>query len=230
MIKRILLLAFLIASIQANAQPYKTIKPFKPYKWMFGVLWNGLEDDGNKFGGMFDVNRSWNLKPYPTALTIDRYFVYGWSAELGMNFGQYTTNKLVNDSTGISGINLSADFHGKYSFYNLYAPRARWIDPYVVLGPGITYRTGTADQFAVTTNIGGGVNLWFVNWMGIRMSATAKFSVFPGIWETPNNYLQYNAGLVFRTPDNATYKNPNRRKQHKWTKKQPKKYKQKGGH
>lgn len=230
MVRFSLILLISFVSLQAHAQPYKTIKPFKPYKWMFGLHWYGLEDDGNKFSGMFDVNRSWNIKPFPTMLTVDRYFVYGWSAEASLAYGQYTTNKLVNDTTGVSGMNLSFDINGKYSFYNQYAPRARWIDPYLVAGIGFTYRTGTADPYVPTVNLGGGINFWVVNWMGVRLSSTAKLGVYPGFWDTHNNYMQFNAGIVFRTPDNAAYKNPNRKKQHKWTKKQPKKYKKKGGH
>jgi len=195
---------------------------------MFGIQWSAIDDDGNKFGNIFNVNQSWNLKPYPTMLTVDRYILYGWSAELALNYGQYAGNRIVNDSMNVTGLNLSADLHAKYSFYNLYAPNARWIDPYVMLGGGITYRTGTGDTFAPTVNLGGGVNFWFVNWMGIRLSAVAKFAVAPTFWDTPNNYLQYNAGIVFRTPDQKVNSYNNKRR-HKWTSKRSRKYKKKGG-
>lgn len=228
MLKKTLFLIVTLVTVQAYAQPYKTVRPYKPYKWMFGIHWSAIEDDGNKFGGMFNVNQSWNLKPYPTMLTIDRYFLYGWSAELSANYGQYAGNRLVNDSLNVTGINLSVDLNAKYSFYNLYAPSARWIDPYLVAGVGYTYRTGTADTHVPTVNLGGGVNFWFANWMGIRLSSTAKFGVFPGFWDTPNNYLQYNAGIVFRTPDQSTHRSPNKR-QHKWVSKRSRKYKKKGG-
>lgn len=228
MLKRTLFLVLILVTVQAQAQPYKTVKPFKPYKWMFGLHWSALEDDGNKFSGMFDVNQSWNIQPFPTMLTIDRYFVYGWSAEMSMAYGQYKGNRLVNDSLNVTGINLSVDLNAKYSFYNLYAPNARWIDPYLIAGVGFTYRTGTGDPYVPTVNIGGGLNFWFVNWMGIRLSSTAKFGVFPGFWDTPNNYLQYNAGIVFRTPDQM--KNSyDSKKRHKWTQKRSKKFKKKGG-
>jgi hypothetical protein len=228
-LKRTLLLTVMLVTVQAYAQPYKTIRPYKPYKWMFGIHWSAIEDDGNKFGGMFDVNQSWNLKPYPTMLTIDRYFLYGWSAELSANYGQYSGNRLVNDSLNVTGINFSADLNAKYSFYNLYAPNARWIEPYIVAGAGFTYRTGSdADQNVITANLGGGLNLWFADWIGIRLSSTAKFGVFPGFWDTPNNYLMYNAGIVFRTPDQSTNSYSNK-KRHKWTNKRSRKYKKKGG-
>ncbi|MDB4075153.1 hypothetical protein N9529_02165 [Crocinitomicaceae bacterium] len=231
MLKYLFIATLIFIPFSSYAQPYKTIKPYKPYKWMIGLHWTAVDDDGNKFGNIFDVNNSWNIKPFPTRFTLDRYFVYGWSIEMAVSYAAYTPDILVNDSTGREGINLSIDFNAKYSFYNLYAPRARWIEPYLIAGVGFTYRTGTADPYVPTVNLGGGINLWIVNWFGIQLSSTAKFAVYPKVWDTKSNYLQHNAGLVFRTPDKAKQKNQNSRKQHKWTNKQPKKIKRrKGGH
>jgi hypothetical protein len=230
MFKNLFFLSAFLISFGAQAQPYKTIKTYKPYKWMIGLHWTAIDDDGSGIKNSFDVNNAWNLKPFPTRFTLDRYFIYGWSAEMAMSFAQYSSDNLVNGSTGISGINLSIDFNGKYSFYNLYAPKARWFDPYLFAGIGFTYRTGTADPYVPTVNLGGGINFWIVNQFGIRISSNAKFGVFPKIWNTNNNYLQHNVGLVFRTPDNPKHKNPNDKKRHKWTNKQPKKLKRKGGH
>lgn len=229
MLKALILSSLIFIAFGAGAQPYKTIKPFKPYKWMIGVHWTAVEDDGNKFGGLFDVNQSWNIKPFPTRFTLDRYFVYGWSVEMALSYAAYTPSKLVNDSTGREGINLSADFNAKYSFYQLYAPNARWIDPYLLAGAGFTYRTGTADMYVPTVNLGGGVNFWFGNIIGIQLSSVAKFAVYPAFWDTKSNYLQHNIGIVLRTPDKASYKQSNR-KNHKWTQKKTRNRKRKGGH
>jgi hypothetical protein len=230
MLKRLFLIIIVFVSTSALAQPYKTIKPYKPYKWMFGLHWSAIDDDGSKFGNNFDFNNSWNIKPFPTRFTLDRYFVYGWSAEMALTYGEYSPSKIVNDSTGREGINLSIDFNGKYSFYNNYAPRMRWFDPYFIGGVGFTYRTGTADMYVPTVNLGGGINFWFVNWMGIRISSNAKFAVYPKVWDTKSNYFQHNAGIVFRTPDKTSYRYPNNKKQHKWTKQRQRKFKKKGGH
>ena len=229
MLKNIFLATIIFTAFGAYAQPYKTIGVYKPYKWMIGVEWTAVDDDGNKFGNLFDAGNSWNIKPYPTRFTLDRYFIYGWSSELALSYAEYTPNKLVNDSTGRQGINFSADIGLKYSFYNSYAPRARWIDPYLMLGIGFTYRTGTADMYVPTVNLGGGINFWIVEQLGIQVSSNAKFAVYPTFWNTKSNYLQHNIGLVFRIPDKSKHKNPNRNKQHKWTKRH-KKFKKKGGH
>src|SRR5690606_30546500 len=61
------------------AQPYKTIKPYKPYKWMFGVHMSVIEDDGNKLGNPFDIQNTWHYLPYPSRITVDCYINYGWS-------------------------------------------------------------------------------------------------------------------------------------------------------
>lgn len=135
MTRNLLFIICFLSSFGAFAQPYKTVRVYKPYKWMLSADWSAIDDDGSKFTKVFDFNNSWNVKPFPTRLTLDRYFIYGWSAEGALSYAEYTTSKLVNDSTGISGMNFSFDLAGKYSFYQLYAPSARWIDPYFSILP-----------------------------------------------------------------------------------------------
>jgi len=227
--KNLLIIASMVITHLAYAQPYKTIKVYRPYKWMFGLHWAVVEDDGYKFDNLFDANKSWNIAPFPTQLTVDRYFIYGWSMEFGARYTEYLDSKLINDTTGVSGMNFSFDINGKYSFYNSYAPRARWIDPFVTFGVGYTYRDVVVDPHVPTVNLGGGINFWIINPLGIRISSQAKFAVYPTVWETHGNYLQHTIGIVFRTAWEKGYKNPNSKKQHKWTKKQTR-YKKKGGH
>lgn len=222
-------LALLFVLSPCFAQPYKTVKIQKPYRWMIGLQWSAIDDNGDKFGKLFDVNNSWNAMVFPSHLTVDRYFIYGWSMEFGATYSQYKAGKLINDSTNVSGTFFSFDANAKYSFYQLYAPRLRWIDPYLTAGLGYTFRQQGAAQHAPTVNLGGGVNFWIVNNVGIRLSSQAKFGVYPGFWETPENYLQHSAGLVFRWGENGKHTNGEfGRKKAKWGHKK-RRYKQKGG-
>ena len=66
-------LIFLGFSNVALTQPYKTIQGYKPYKWMFGLHWNVVEDDGSKFAGLFDSQNAWNMMTFPTKFTADKY-------------------------------------------------------------------------------------------------------------------------------------------------------------
>lgn len=224
------ILVFLVFAQTASAQPYRTIGTFKPYKWMIGVSWSAIDDNGSKFGKLFDVNNSWNLLPYPTTVTVDRYFKYGWSMEFGATYSKYKLGKLINDSTNVQGTFFNFDVNAKYSFYQLYAPSARWIDPYLIAGVGYTYREEGAATHAPTANIGGGINFWIYKGIGIRLNSTAKLGVYPGFWETPENYLHHSAGLVFRFGAGKRNKNKefNRRK-NKWIHKGGRRHKQKGG-
>jgi len=130
------IIPFLLFAFVGFSQPYKTIKVYKPYNWMFGVHWTAVDDNGDKFGRLFDVGGSWNIRPFPTRVTADKYFKYGWSLEMAGSYTEYRAGKLINGSTDVSGIFAAFDVNGKYSFYQMYAPRARWIEPYLtwVLG------------------------------------------------------------------------------------------------
>ncbi|MFT5859353.1 MAG: OOP family OmpA-OmpF porin [Flavobacteriaceae bacterium] len=228
-IKKVLSSLFIIALIgTSSAQPHKTIKVFKPYKWMIGAHWSAIDDNGSKFGKLFDVKDSWNLLAYPSRLTVDRYFVYGWSMEYVATYSQYKTGKLINDSTIFAGTFFSFDVNGKYSFYQKYAPRARWMEPYFTFGLGYTYREQGAATHAPTVNLGMGLNFWVYKGIGIQLHSTAKFGVYPGVWETPENYLQHSAGIVVRFNGSKSQNSAFHKKKNGWAHKS-KRYKEKRG-
>ncbi len=210
------------------AQPYKTLKVYKPYKWMIGVHWAAIDDNGSKFERLFDVNQSWNVLAYPSRVTVDKYFKFGWSMEGALTYTQYKSGKLINDSTHFSGTFFSFDVLGKYSFYHTYAPRARWIDPYLTFGVGYTYREQGSAQHAPMVVAGGGVNFFLLPFLGIQLRSTAKFGVYPGIWETPENYLEYTAGIVYRIRGKKNTNGDFSRRKNKWIHGN-KRYKDKGG-
>ena len=54
---------------------------------------------------------------FPTRIFVDKYIYNGWSVDGGIGFQKYDPSKLVNDSLGITGSMISADFSLKYSFY-----------------------------------------------------------------------------------------------------------------
>lgn len=222
------LLFIITLSFSGLSQPYKTVKVYKPYKWMIGVHMSVIEDDGEKLGNPFDVSNTWHYLPYPTRLTVDRYFNYGWSIEGAASYNQYQETLRVNDTTGIEGSNFSFDISGKYSFYNLYAPRHRWIEPYLTFGVGYTYRDALNVEHVPTVNLGGGLNIWVLKQWGLQLTSRAKLSAYPFFWESDASYSQHTAGIVYRTKPSRPY-TPNRKKQHKWTHKNTK-FKRKGGH
>lgn len=229
----LLVFSFLTISITAFCQPYKTIKPYAPYKWMIGVHWSVIEDDGNQLGDLFNVGKSWNYMYFPTKITLDRYLRYGWSLEGSATYMQYLPGKTVNDTTGLASMFMCVDVNGKYSLYNQYAPRARWIEPYFTFGLGYTYRSSAhVAPHVPTLNLGLGVNIWFVHSFGMQIHTNGKLGLWPGFWDSGfhTNYFQHSAGFVFRWSGKDKNRNSEfGKRKHKWTRKNER-YKKKGGH
>ena len=229
--KLLLLSTFILAYGFAMAQPYKTIKTFKPYKWMLGVHWSVIEDDGNQLGDLFNVASSWNYQYYPTKLSLDRYLRYGWSLEASATYNTYLPGKRVNDTTGLASIFFCADVNGKYSLYNLYAPRMRWIEPYFTFGLGYTFRSSAAVAPHVPTlNLGLGFNVWFHKNVGLQIHTNGKLGLWPGFWDSGlhTNYFQHSAGIVARWGGGRKSNNAFSKKKHKWTRKTQRHKKNKG--
>ena len=228
--KLLILFSIIFVFTKLSAQPYKTIKPYAPYKWMIGVSWTAIDDDGRKIDGLFDYATSLNYLPYPTRVSLDRYFRYGWSAEASATYMTYLPGKLVQDTIGLAGLLFSFDVNGKYSFYTKYAPRARWIEPYLTFGVGYTYRSNAlVAQHVPTLNLGLGLNFWFTKNIGIQLNSSGKFGIYPGFWDSHTSYFQHSAGIVFRFKSKSNNNNDFHRPKNKWTK-ENRRYKQKGGH
>jgi len=228
--KLIPFLLFTFIWCNAFTQPYKTIKKYTPYDWMVGISWSVVEDDGRPFTGMFDVGSSWNYLLYPTRISVDRYLQYGWSLEGIATYNRYYSGKLINGQTDISSFFISGDINAKYSFSNLYVPKLKWFDPFVVMGLGYTFRNNANSSAHVpTVNLGAGMNFWIYGGFGIQLHTNAKFGVFPKVWKTSTNYLQHSAGIVYRWNKGGRSKGPSDKKRHKWTR-DKQRHKQQKGH
>jgi len=213
-----LLLISLVVCTVSWSQPYHWYGQPKPYKWMFGLGWNFVEDDGREMCQPFDVAQSWNGLSYPTRLTVDRYLKYGLSVEFAGAYTNYTSGKLINDSTGYSGMFLSFDLNCKYSFYNLIPPR--WLDPYASLGVGMTQRSAFENPYAATGNIALGVNLFVWKGLGINLQTSGKVAL-TGEFFGSGNYLQHSIGLVYKINPEGRNNSFNKR-QYKWINKKEK--------
>lgn len=212
------------------AQPYKTIKQYTPYKWMVNVSWNVIDDDGRPYTNMFDVANTWQTEYYPNKISVDRYLKNGWSVEAAASFAQYKAGKLINGNFGNAGIFAALDVNAKYSLYQLYAPRMRWVEPYTIMGLGYTFRSiGSTAPHTPVLNLGAGVNFWFTKNIGIQIQSTGKLSIYPFFIGSDGNYFQHSAGISYRWNESKRNKSDFDKKRYPWTR-DNKRYKSKGGH
>lgn len=197
------------------AQPSSINRKKNPYRWMFGISWSVIDDDGNAFGNLFDYQGSWNYLPYPTRLSVDKYIKKGWSLEGMAAYNTYTSSKLINDTTGVSGIFVSGDFHVKYSFNRFLPTSSKWFDPYLTGGLGVTYRTVRANPLNPSVNLGLGMNFWLTKRWGLQLQTVGKLALVSNIYNSDADYIQHTAGIVYKMqPMKKGYKQSKSR--YKW--------------
>ena len=197
------------------AQPSSINSKKNPYRWMFGLSWSVIDDDGNAYGNLFDYQNSWNYLPYPSRLSADKYVRKGWSLEGMLAYNTYSSSKLINDTIGASGIFLSGDFHVKYSFYRLMPSSAKWFEPYFTGGLGLTYRTVRENPMNPSVNLGFGMNFWLTKQWGLQLQTVGKLALVSDIYASNADYIQHTAGIVYRMqPLKKKYKQG--KAQYKW--------------
>lgn len=196
--KTVILLSFLIScSFATFAQGgYLKFKGFKPYKWMFGVGWNVVDDDGHDFSYMFDYKTGWNFLPYPATLSVDRYLKKGFSIDATLAYNMYKADKEINLVRNKPGTFFSVDIQGKYSFYQFLQP-TQWFDPYISIGIGATYRTSYAQTVVPTTNLALGMNFWVKNF-GLRLQTSGKLALVGNIYASDADYVHHSVSILYR--------------------------------
>lgn len=222
---RIAILCFLLigTTLKVSAQSdYLKFRSFRPYTWMIGLGWSIVDNDGRSHSHILDVKGAWLMHPYPSHLFVDRYLKQGFSLELAASFNQFNGKKMVNQAYP-TGMMFSADLTTRYSFYKFLQPM-RWFDPYIGIGVGATSINTGASSLYFTGNGVVGTNFWFGRF-GIRLQGTIKFGLVSHIYYNNTNYLHYTASLLYKFKKKDKRDNSFHKQQHKWTNKNPGKYK-----
>lgn len=210
--KIIFFLFVIFASICADAQVknrnvgkkkksivYNKNKKAEKPNWVFGIGWNVVDDNSYPFKKLFDIRKSWLIRPYPTQLIADRSYKNGFSLGGVFNFNMYKPSKLINGTIGGgSGLFFSLDFLAKYHLKEI-INLPKWADPYLPFGTGYTLRFSPPHRNTFMLNMGVGANFWvYQEWIGINVQSLAKFGLKSPFLKTGSNYLQHSIGIVIK--------------------------------
>lgn len=218
----LLVLIFCVSTKSSYSQNYKMVKP---YKYMLGLHWNIIDDDGTRAGGLFDVDSTWNFKSFPTSFSFDYYFRLGMSAEAIASYNHYDRHKIINGDTNQVGHVFTLDLNGRYSFG--YLMEQQVFDPFALVGFGYTGREALWPQNMFSMNMGWGFNILFFRGLGIQYKSTIKMGVLPKFNDIEFDYLQHHFGIVFQIPEESSRNNFLKSK-HSWVHKKPR-WKRSGG-
>lgn len=199
-----LLFFLILLPFTSFAQPHKKYANADTYKYMFGLGLNFIDDDGN--ASSFAGNKILHYNPFPSRLMADYYLYNGWSVEGAFAMAKYASDRWVNGQMGVTGNLISIDGNLKYSFYKVL--NKGLIDPYLIGGAGLTFRNSTdslAVGFAPTINIGGGLNIWVNNAIGIQLQSCGKIALTKDFFGK-SDYLQHTIGVVIRLESITTSK------------------------
>ena len=160
--------------------------------WIFGVGFNAVDDAGSEFSNLLGVSENWNITPFPSRLSIGKYFENGLGLEVIGSYNVYQEGKIVDGAVNTEDIDYFAvDFRANYDL-NKILGETGWFDPYV--GVGVGYADAN-NQGRGTFNANVGFRTWFSDRWGLDFSSTGKWTMNS---DNSTNHIQHAAGVVYR--------------------------------
>ena len=160
--------------------------------WIFGLGFNAVDDAGSEFSNVFNVSENWNFVPFPSRLSIGRYFKNGLGLEAIGSYNQYQEGKTIDGIEAVEDIDYYAiDFRISYDLNHILGETG-WFDPYVGIGAGYT---DANNQGRGTYNASVGFRTWFSDRFGLDFNSTGKWAMST---ENATNHIQHAAGAVYR--------------------------------
>ena len=197
---------------QSNAQfsrwYYQFVAKMRQTPWIIGGGWNVVDDDGQPFKKLFDVNKAWNIPAYPTRLfgqkVLDKE--KGWAIELALTYNRYASGNRINNDVitpagqTFFGVDVAAiyDFNKLYDLNALMFGEQEIFQPYANMGLGYTYRAIGPHVHAPNINLGLGFNVWVYEGWGVQIQSVSKIGLAGQIIKTKANYMQHSIGVVYK--------------------------------
>jgi outer membrane protein OmpA-like peptidoglycan-associated protein len=160
--------------------------------WIVGVGINIVDDSATPFGwDVIKIEETWNMVPYPSRLSLGRFFGNGLGIEAIGTYNRYKQGKLVDGQIN-NALREYFALDGKISYdLNKLVGETAWFDPYIHAGGGYSSIGGLG---RMTFNTGFGFNTWFSDKWGLNLNTMGKW----GIKEGATKQLQHSAAVVYR--------------------------------
>ncbi|MEZ4811223.1 MAG: OmpA family protein [Allomuricauda sp.] len=186
-------LAFLF-SITLTAQDIELTKKDSIVQsyWMVTLGTNIVDDSGDEFGELFDLSEGWNMVPFPSRVSVGRFFKNGLGLEAIGTYNRYKEGKIVDNEVNPEDVDyLGLDLKVSYDL-NMILGETGFFDPYIGIGAGYT---DANNQGRGTYNAVVGFKTWFSDHWGLDFSSTGKWTMNT---ENATNHIQHAVGLAYR--------------------------------
>jgi OOP family OmpA-OmpF porin len=159
--------------------------------WIFGLGFNAVDDSARQFDKLLDIEDEWNYVPYPSRLSIGKYFKSGLGLEAIAAYNKYKKGRIVQGAPLAEDKDYySIDARLSYDLNKLIGETG-WFDPYVGVGLGFTHKL---DEGMGTFNGVVGFRTWFSDRIGLDFNSSGKWAMNSNY----DNHLQHAVGVVYR--------------------------------
>ncbi|SEC17171.1 Outer membrane protein OmpA [Maribacter dokdonensis] len=161
--------------------------------WIVGIGLNAVDDSGNVFDGIFNVGKEWNIVPFPSRVSIGRYFKNGLGLEAIGAYNTYMEGNIIDGNVISEDIDYYS-FDGRITYdINKIIGQTGWFDPYVGIGAGYT---DANNKGRGTYNAVVGFRTWFSDRWGLDFNSSGKWAMSQADGAT--NHIQHAAGVVYQ--------------------------------
>ncbi|MDC6352761.1 OmpA family protein [Zeaxanthinibacter sp. PT1] len=159
--------------------------------WIFGLGVNIVDDSGDAFEDFTTTKDQWNIVPFPSRISIGRYFKSGLGLEAIGTYNVYKEGNIIDGVVNPEDKDYYAiDARLSYDLNRIFG-QTGWFDPY--LGGGIGY-TEANDIGRGTYNATIGFRTWFSDRWGLDLNSSGKWS----IGNEATNHIQHGAAVVYQ--------------------------------
>ncbi|RYC51443.1 OmpA family protein [Flagellimonas olearia] len=160
--------------------------------WLVSLGTNMVDDSGHEFSRLFDIEGAWNMVPYPSRVSVGRYFKNGLGLEAIGSYNKYKEGKIVDQVINPEDKDyFGLDFRVSYDL-NKILGETGFFDPYIGIGAGYT---DANNQGRGTYNAVVGFRTWFSDHWGLDFSSTGKWAMST---ENATNHIQHAVGVAYR--------------------------------
>ncbi len=160
--------------------------------WLVSLGINIVDDSGDEFGDLLDLSDGWNMVPFPSRISVGRYFKNGLGVEAIGTYNRYKEGKTVDNAPIAEDVDyLGLDLRVSYDL-NMILGETGFFDPYIGIGVGYT---DANNQGRGTYNAIVGFRTWFSDHWGLDFNSTGKWTM-----DTANssNHIQHALGVAYR--------------------------------
>ncbi len=160
--------------------------------WMFGLGYNIVDDSGDVFDELFSVDSQWNALPYPSRISIGRYFKSGIGLEAIASYNKYKVGKQIDSRINNTESDyLSFDSRISYDLNKIIGETA-WFDPYVGVGLGYTDANNVSRG---TYNAVVGFRTWLSDHWALDLNTSGKWAIGDN---DATNHLQHAGAVIYQ--------------------------------